>query len=132
MDIVVDTSVIIAVVTNEECKPQIISLTRNADLIAPSALTWEMGNAFSAMFKRQRITLEQAQAALGVFRKIPLRLADIDLGKALETAKELDIYAYDAYFIICAQKHRCKLISLDNGLLEAANRAKVETLTVIS
>ena len=132
MNIVVDTSVIIAVVTNEECKNQLVPLTRNADLIAPSSLTWEIGNAFSAMFKRRRITLEQVRAALGVFRKIPLRLVDVDLEKALEISKNLDVYAYDAYFIVCARKHRCKLISLDSGLLEAAERAQVEIIEVTS
>lgn len=48
MNLVVDTSTIIAIVTNEESKPKIISLTRNADLLAPSSLIWEIGNAFSA------------------------------------------------------------------------------------
>ena len=132
MNIVVDTSIIIAAVTNEACKPQIVSLTKNADLLAPSSLTWEIGNAFSAMFKRQRITLEQAQKALGTFRKIPIRLVDVDLEKTLDIAKELDIYAYDAYFIVSAQKHRCRLITLDNGLLEAAKQANVESIEVIS
>lgn len=132
MNLVIDTSTIIAIVTNEESKPQIISLTRNADLLAPSSLIWEIGNAFSAMFKRQRITLEQVRMALGVFHKIPLRLVDVDLEKAMEIAKEQDVYAYDAYFIVCAQKYRCKLISLDNGLVAAASRAQVETIEVMS
>ncbi len=84
------------------------------------------------MFKRQRITLEQAQKALGTFRKIPIRLVDVDLEKTLDIAKELDIYAYDAYFIVSAQKHRCRLITLDNGLLEVAKQANVESIEVIS
>lgn len=132
MNLVIDTSTIIAIVTNEESKPQIISLTRNADLLAPSSLIWEIGNAFSAMFKRQRITLEQVRMALGVFHKIPIRLVDVDLEKAMEIAKEQDVYAYDAYFIVCAQKYRCKLISLDNGLVAAARRARVEIIEVMS
>ncbi len=132
MNLVIDTSTIIAIVTNEESKPQIISLTRNADLLAPSSLIWEIGNAFSAMFKRQRITLEQARMALGVFHKIPIRLVDVDLEKAMEIAKAQDVYAYDAYFIVCAQKYRCKLISPDNGLVAAARRARVEIIEVMS
>ena len=84
------------------------------------------------MFKRQRITLEQVRMALGVFHKIPIRLVDVDLEKAMEIAKEQDVYAYDAYFIVCAQKYRCKLISLDNGLVAAARRARVEIIEVMS
>jgi len=130
MDIVVDTSIIIAVITHEESKKRIVSLTKDADLIAPSSLPWELGNAFSAMFKRERITLDQARAALLAYRQVPIRLSDIELEKALELAENLSIYAYDAYFICCAQKHRCRLISLDSGLLEAAKQAQVETIEV--
>jgi len=57
MNLVVDTSVIIAVITNEEHKRQLINLSKGADLIAPPSLHWEIGNAFSAMFKRKRISL---------------------------------------------------------------------------
>jgi uncharacterized protein with PIN domain len=49
MNIVVDTSVIIAVITNEPHKPQLIDITREVDLLAPLSLHWEIGNAFSAM-----------------------------------------------------------------------------------
>ena len=130
MNIVVDTSVVIAVITNEPHKQQLISLTQGADLLSPPSLPWEIGNAFSAMFKRGRITLAQAQQALIAYRRIPIRLSDVELKRALELSEELDMYAYDAYMIGCAQKHNCPFISLDGGLLEAARRADVKTLEV--
>ena len=58
MEIVADTSVIIAVIANEPEKAAIVAQTQGADLFAPQSLPWEVGNAFSAMLKRQRITLE--------------------------------------------------------------------------
>lgn len=130
MDMVVDTSVVLSVITNEPHKQQLISLTRGANLLSPLSLPWEIGNAFSAMFKRGRITLSQAQQALRAYRRIPIRLSDVALKRALELSEELDIYAYDAYMIGCAQKHRCPLISLDGGLLDAAGRADVKILEV--
>ena len=132
MNLVVDTSVILAVVTNEAHKQKLIDLTRNADLLAPSSVPWEIGNAFSAMFKRRRISLEEARNALLAYQQIPIQFSDVELEDALELSDRLDIYAYDAYMITCAQKHACALISLDTGLLNAANRAGVTTLEIKS
>jgi predicted nucleic acid-binding protein len=73
MKIVVDTSVVIAVITNEKHKEQLIVTTKGADLIAPSSLHWEIGNAFSAMFKRGRISLDQAKGAIKSYGDIPIR-----------------------------------------------------------
>lgn len=130
MNIVVDTSVIIAVITNEAHKKQLIELCKGADLIAPSSLHWELGNAFSAMFRRKRITFEQAVGALAAYHHIPIRFIDVSLVNALELSHKLDIYAYDAYAIACAIEHNSPIISLDNGLLGAAQRAGVKVVEV--
>lgn len=123
MNYIVDTSVIISVITNEEHKEKIIKLTKGADLIAPSTLHWELGNAFSAMIKRKRISLKQAFTAIDAYQKIPVRFSDIELDTALEISARLKVYAYDAYFIGCALKHKYPLITLDRSLLEVAKRA---------
>ena len=123
MNLVVDTSVIIAAITKEAHKKQLIQLTKGADLIAPHSLHWEVGNAFSAMFKRHRITLEQAAVAIEAYHLIPIRFADVELDLALQLAADLDIYAYDAYVIGCALKHRSPLVTLDSGLMNAARNA---------
>ena len=44
----------------------------------------------------------------------------------------LKVYAYDAYIIACALKHNSPIVSLDDGLLDAAHRAGVETVEVTS
>lgn len=56
MDIVIDTSVIIAVIANEPEKGDLVELTKGANLIAPLSVHWEIGNAFSAMLKRRKAT----------------------------------------------------------------------------
>mgnify|MGYP001306300535 CR=1 FL=1 len=130
MNIVVDTSVVLAVIANEPHKQQIIAITTGATLISSPSLPWEIGNAFSSMFKRGRVTLEQARDAIDTYRLIPIRLTEIDLKHALEVSKQLNIYAYEAFMICCAQMHQCPFVSLDNGLLSAANEAGVRTLEV--
>ena len=130
MNLVVDTSVIIAVIANEAHKNQLVKISKGADLLAPSALHWEIGNAFSAMFKRNRMTLEQARAALLVYNQIPIRFFDVSLEKALKLSDMLGIYAYDAYVILCALENNSPLVSLDAGLLGAAQRAGVKIIEV--
>lgn len=103
MKIVVDTSIIIAVIINEQHKTALISKTKGAHLLAPSSLPFEIGNAISAMFKRKRITREQAYLALEAFDQIPIQLCDVNLNKSIDLAHSLEIYAYDAYFLECAQ-----------------------------
>jgi len=128
MNIVIDTSVIIAVVVNEPIKSVLIEQTQNATLLSPHSVEWEIGYAFSAMFKRERITVEQAAQAIAIYRQIPLRFVDIELEEAVKLAGDLDIYAYDAYLIRCAQKYKSSLLTLDKGLRVAAERASVSVI----
>lgn len=130
MKIIVDTSVVIAVIANEPEKPLLIAKTQGAELIAPASLHWEIGNAFSAMLKRQRITAAQALTAVGIYQQIAITLLDVSLLQALELADRLKIYAYDAYVIACALNQNCSLLTLDSGLIYAAKAAGVQVLEV--
>jgi predicted nucleic acid-binding protein len=130
MDVVVDASVIIAVIANEPEKDRLIGLTRGADLIAPFSVHWEIGNAFSAMLKRNRITLHQALQAIEIYRRIPIRFAEVALEESLKIAAELNLYAYDAYLIRCAFKYNAPLISLDKNLVRVAQTKGAKVIEV--
>ena len=130
MDIVIDASVIIAVITNEAIKPQLVNATTGVDLIAPHSIYWEIGNAFSAMLKQKRISQEQALVAVSAYRNIPIRYVDIELEEALAIVDDLNIYAYDAYLLRCALKYKCALLTLDGGLKHAANTVNVRVVEV--
>ena len=130
MNIVVDTSVLIAVILNEPEKAGIVRATVGHSLIGPESIRWEIGNAFSAMFKKRRIALRQAQQAIAVFEGIPIRYVDVDLRHALQLAHEAGIYAYDAYFLECALRHRAPLVSLDGLMVEKAKSLGIATLEV--
>jgi predicted nucleic acid-binding protein len=92
-DLVSDTSTVIAVIANEPEKPLLIAKSQGYDLIAPRSLYWEIGNAFSAMIKRGRITLEQAKAAIEIYEQIPINLINVDLKQALEIVDKHKVYA---------------------------------------
>jgi predicted nucleic acid-binding protein len=130
MSLVVDTSIIIAVLTNEKKKSSLIRATEGEDLLAPSSLHWEIWNAFSAMFKRNRITLDQAKKAMDYYSLIPLRFQEVDISNALEIANNYDIYAYDAYFLECSMKNNSPLITLDESLKIIAKQMKIKVIEV--
>ena len=130
MDLVIDTSAIIATLTDEPERQAIIEYTVGAELIVPPSVHWEVGNAFSAMLKRRRISLAQAKQAIVNYHRITFRYIDIGLDQSLELSEQLDIYAYDAYVLACALNLRLPLLTLDKRLSSAAAQLKVQTLEV--
>ncbi len=129
-NIVIDTSSVIAVILDEPEKPRLIKLTEGVNLLAPSSLHWEIGNAFSAMFKRERLSLKDAMSAINIYKKIPIHFIDIELSKALELAHTNNIYAYDAYVITCASLYRATLLTLDETLKKIALDQNIKVLEV--
>lgn len=130
MFLVTDTSTIIAVIANEPEKPILIEKTLGFDLIAPFSLKWEIGNAFSAMIKRGRITLNLANTAINVYERLQIQLVDVDLQQTLEIVNDHKVYAYDAYMIACALRYNCSLITLDSGLAHTAKAVGVSVKEV--
>ena len=130
MQMVVDTSVILAVLISEPERDQIVSMTLNVGLLAPQSVHWEVGNALSAMIKRKRITTAQAMKALDAYEKIPIRFVETSLHEAVAIAAKQNLYAYDAYLVACAKEQHCSLISLDKALLTAAKAAGVAVVEV--
>jgi predicted nucleic acid-binding protein len=130
MRIVVDTSTVIAVVVGEAEKARLIELTRDATIVAPPSIDWEVGNAFSAMLKRSRINLEQAMEAIEAYQEITLEIVDVELEEAVRLAGKRNIYAYDAYILQCAIEHNLPLISLDRNLIDIAKREGIQVIEV--
>ncbi len=130
MKITIDTSALISVIGNEASKQKIIDITMGCSLIAPMSVHWEIGNAFSAMFKRGKADIEQTHKALAVYRGIPIKFIDVPLEQTLEISHALSIYAYDAYLIQCAQQTSTALLTLDGGLKIAAKKMGVQLLEV--
>jgi len=132
MYVTIDTSALIAVIGNEESKKEIIKITKGYSLCAPKSVHWEIGNAFSAMFKRQKLSLELAQQALAIYRDIPIKYIDVPLETTLDISESQNMYAYDAYLIQCAQQTSTPLLTLDKGLKTVAEKIGVPLLEVKS
>jgi predicted nucleic acid-binding protein len=130
MDVVIDTSALVAVIVAEPERDRIVELTTGNALIGPGSIPWEIGNAFSAMFKQDRLTIGEAREGLEIFETISIRYAKPDFAHALKLAHQINMYAYDAYFLDCAIRHKAPLLTLDRKLKTAAETLNVETWEV--
>ncbi len=130
MPAVIDTSALLAVLVGEAEREALVAATIGVELLAPASVHWEVGNAFSALLKRKRVTLPQAQRALDAYAAIPIRFVDVDLALSLEIAAEHRLYAHDAYLLTCALAQRAPLLTLDHGLQKAATAAGVQLVEV--
>jgi len=130
MDIVIDTSALIAVIVGEPERKRIVEITIGNTLIGPGSIPWEIGNAFSAMFRQNRLTIDEARKGLIIFDSIPLRYIKPDFVNALKISKQTNMYAYDAYFLDCAVRNKTPLLTLDRKLKTAAQNLNVEIMEV--
>jgi len=130
MLIVVDANIFISVILNEPEKEKIIELTRNSELVAPEILPYEIGNALSAMHKKRRLEKEQILDSYNFYKKIPVRLVEVKIEKALDISFEHDIYAYDAYYLETAKRMKSELLTLDQKMKEVANKMNVPLMEV--
>jgi predicted nucleic acid-binding protein len=130
MDIVIDTSALVAVIVGEPERNRIVELTAGNTLIGPGSIPWEVGNAFSAMLKQGRLTLNEAHKGLAIFEGIPIRFAKPDFAHTMTIAHQTNMYAYDAYFLDCAIRHNAPLMTLDHKLMMAAKIFDVAILEV--
>ena len=128
MKIIADTNTFIAVALNEPEKGKIIQLTEGHDLIAPDVLPFEIGNALMAMMKKNALKKEEVQSAWEIVQQIPVDLRDTGIKSALRIAIKFNIYAYDAYFLECAENLRSPLLTLDLGMQRVAREMGIKIL----
>ncbi len=130
MDVVIDTSALIAVIVGEPEREKIVELTTGNTLIGPGSIPWEISNAFSAMFKRNRLSLDEAKKGLEIFNSIPLRYIEPDFVNSITISKQTNMYAYDAYFIDCAIRQKATILTLDQRLIKAAQSLNLKIMEV--
>ncbi len=128
MKMVADTNTFIAVALNEPEKGMIIRLAEGYDLAAPEILPFEVGNALTAMMKRNVLDADEVISAWDMVRQIPVDLRRIDIRAALEIATQYNIYAYDAYFLECALNLRGPLLTLDRRMKGIAREMGIQIM----
>jgi predicted nucleic acid-binding protein len=128
MNIIADTNTFVAVALNQPEKVKIIQLTEGHDLIAPDVLPFEIGNALTAMMKRKALKKEEVESAWEIVQQIPVDLRHTDIKSALSMAIKFNLYAYDAYFLNCAENLHSPLLTLDIGMQRVAREMGITIL----
>lgn len=118
----------IAVALNEPEKGKIIEMTEGHDLIAPDVLPFEIGNALTAMMKKDTLKNEEVESAWDMIQQISVDLRQTNIRYALSIAIKYNLYTYDAYFLECAQYHRSPLLTLDLGMRRVAQEMGIRVL----
>jgi predicted nucleic acid-binding protein len=130
MKIVLDTSIIIALLASDEEREPILEHIAGADWVCSESVTPEIGNAISAMFKRGRITLDQGLAMIDGFFQLEMTTMSYRLTRAIELSHTYDLYAYDAYVLECAERLNVCLITLDSRMQEVAQQLGISVIEV--
>ena len=130
MDIMIDASAILAVLLNEKEKVSIVEKTKDTVLFAPGCIEYEIGNAISALNKRKLLGIPDGILVWHEFCKIPLRQIIPTFSESILLAGSESIYAYDAYYLSCAEQLKLPLLTLDGTMKAIAKKRGIVCLEV--
>ena len=130
MEIVIDTSAIIAAIADEPDGDKVINLTENAILVCPSVVPFEISNALTRMIRKNVIDKDKMTNLIKSFKKIPIKLFENNLEDVLEIGWDYKIYAYDAFFLDTAKSLNLPLLTLDDGMEAVGKKLGVKILSL--
>jgi len=128
--IVADTSIVIALLTSEKERQHILQTIKDYELVCANSIEAEIGNAVSAMFRRNRISLQQGVEIITGFQSSEFHTLPLNLRRAIEISHHFKIYAYDAYVLECAERLNAPLITLDHGMKQVAKKLNITLIEV--
>ena len=127
---VVDASVVVKWVVEEEGTTEALSVRRSARLLAPELLVAECANVFWKKYQRKELTREQAVLAAKLIQGADIEF--LPMRGMLETATRLaiELYspAYDCIYIALAVQTDCKFITADDRFLQRVNLSPTRSL----
>jgi predicted nucleic acid-binding protein len=128
MNILIDASVIMAFVIDEPEKDIAIKLTKDATLLAPEVIPYEIGNALTRVYKKHILDELGIIKAYTTYKEIPLKLIEVDIENALRLACKYTIYAYDSYYLETAKRLNIPLLTFDRKMKRIAQDMKLTIL----
>ena len=128
MSLVIDASVVTKWVLDEDGSDRANALRGEIDLIAPSLLAAEVGSAIWKAVRRRSIPRAEALAAVGAILLPFDRLVPNEElhSRALEIAIDVSHPIYDCFYIALAQRENAPIVTADECMLAAAEKARVK------
>ena len=117
--LVIDASIAVKWVVEEEGTPQALTLRRRAKLIAPGLLVAECANILWKKVQRTELSREEALLAARLLRAAEIELLPTRplLEAATRIAIELDHPAYDCLYLALAVESYCRFVTADERFL---------------
>jgi predicted nucleic acid-binding protein len=117
--LVIDASVAVKWLIQEDGTSQALALRRRAKLIAPDLLTAECANIFWKKVQRGELSRDEALLAARLLQAAEIELAPTRslMEAATRIAIELDHPAYDCLYLAVAVDRNCRFVTADQPLL---------------
>ena len=124
-----DASAIMAVIADEPESEIVINCTKDAIIISPSVIDFEILNGLTKMMKKKVIdTKEKMLNIIQNFESIPIKTVGIDLIRSAEIAWDYKIYAYDAFYLEVAERLNLPLLTFDGGMKRVGQEIGITVL----
>lgn len=113
---VIDASCILAFLLNQEGCNEVKTIVADSELVAPTCLSFEIGNTISKLIKRNLLSIVDGVAVFHEFAKIPIRLIEPNIPSSIVLAGQSDSYSYDAFYINLATQFSLPLFTFDEKM----------------
>jgi predicted nucleic acid-binding protein len=116
---VIDASVALKWVVEEDGTPQALAVRRQASLIAPELFVAECANILWKKVRRNELTADEARLAAGLLRGADVELVPTRwlLVPATRLAIDLDHPAYDCLYLALAIENGCPFVTADRSFV---------------
>jgi predicted nucleic acid-binding protein len=129
MEILLDASAIMAVIADEPESNIVINYTRNAIIVSPNIISFEIANGLTRMMKKKIIdTKEKMITLIRNFQRIPIKTMEVDLEKSLDIAWDYKIYVYDSIYLEIAKRLNLPLLTFDGGMIRIGKELGINIL----
>jgi predicted nucleic acid-binding protein len=124
--LVIDASIAVKWVVEEDGTAAALSLRRQARLIAPDLLIAECANVFWKKVRRNELSTDEALLAARLLQGADIELLPTRslLEAAARIAIDLDHPAYDCVYIALAAENDCRFVTADERLLRKLGRSR--------
>jgi predicted nucleic acid-binding protein len=139
MDYVYDASFTIALIAPDETDPNVEKMHRAIDedekIYTPQLIWYEVANVFKKMLICKRYVYEELLHFFKLLDAFNL-ITDFEAGinyskKLLRLCNEYNLTSYDAAYLELAERKNAVLCTLDEGLINAAEKHGVSVIKVI-
>jgi predicted nucleic acid-binding protein len=129
MEILLDASAIMAVIADEAESEIVINCTRDAIIVSPDVVSFEIANGLTKMMKKRIIdTKEKMINLIKNFERIPIKIVEVDIEKSMEIAWDYKIYAYDAFYLEVAKRLNLSLLTFDGDMRKIGKNMGINVL----